>query len=149
MADSVLQALIVAGTKVPPGHLNGRKKGIHDYYDLSAAIANNAEIDSLYIPEGAIILDAWIKSPTMGATGIFQLGCRAFEDSAEASVAEDPDGLVALADAGGQAVFQRAATEALIGTKVGKGGAQLFLKCIEITVATSGRVQWHVEFLLP
>lgn len=152
MTNSVNKSLIVAGSKVGPGEFNGREKAILDSYDLDVlgiAVANNLEVDSLVLPEGAIIVDAWVKSPSMGATGIFQLGLRSHLDKAGATVAEDSDGLVASADAGGQAVFQRNGVEALIGQKIGKGGAELFLKCIEVSVAITGIVKWKVAYLLP
>lgn len=149
--DSVNYAKEKAGSKVAPGEQNGRVKGNYDSYSLGGSvIANNDEIESIKIPEGAIIVDAWLKSPSMGATGIFNLGLRAFEDADEASVAEDADGLVQAADAGGQAVMKRAdLTSALIGKKVGKGGARVFVQCSEVTVATSGKVEWFVDYLLP
>src|SRR5690606_38007182 len=93
--NSINYAKIQNNQKVGPGEQNARVKAVYDSYALSAVINNNDEIDSLNLPEGAIISKAWIKSPSMGATGIFQMGLRAHEDPSETAVAEDPDGLVA------------------------------------------------------
>lgn len=145
--DSKNLAIISAGKKVSPGQEDGRVKGLYDSFTLTEVLALNAEIDSLYIPEGALITNAWIKSPSLGSTGTVQMGLRAHENSDAGDVPEDSDGLVASADAGGQAVFQRNAGEALIGKTIGKGGAQVFLTCTEASTATSGTIEWVVEYL--
>ena len=148
--NSVNYAKTQNNQKIDPAEMNGRMKGMHDSYTLPGVVlAANDEVNSSFIPEGAIITNAWIKSPSLGTTGILQMGLRAHVDEDGAAVAEDPDGLVASADAGGQAVFQNNGTEDLIGSKIGKGGAQVFLKCTEVSTLTAVKFEWHVEYLLP
>lgn len=137
-------------SKIAPGEFNGRLKGIFDKLVMTAVLANNDEVDSLTIPEGALIVEAWVKSPSLGVTGIVNLGLRAFEDIDGNTIPEDSDGLVQAADAGGQAVMKRAdLNSALIGKKVGKGGAQVFLHCSEVSVESDETIEWFVGYLLP
>lgn len=145
--DSVNRAVISSGKKVLPGQEDGRVKGLYDKFTLTEVLALSAEIDSLDIPEGATITNAWIKSANLGSTGIVSMGLRAHEDIDGNPISEDADGLVASADAGGAAVFQRNAGEALIGKTIGKGGAQVFLTCTEASTNTSGDIEWVVEYL--
>lgn len=148
--NSVNYAKTQNNQKVSPGEDNARAKGIYDSYTLPGVVlAANDEINSLFIPEGAIITEAWIKSPSLGTTGIVSMGLRAFSDIDESAIAEDPNGLVNQADAGGQAVMKRISTEALLGKKIGKGGAQVFLFCDEVSTETDIKIEWHVGFLLP
>lgn len=150
LLNSVNYAKTQNNQKVSPGEDNARSKGIYDSYTLPGVVlANNDEINSLFIPEGAIITEAWIKSPSLGTTGIINLGLRAFDDIDENSIAEDPNGLVDAADAGGQAVMKRISTEALLGKKIGKGGAQVFVTCSEVSTNDDVKMEWHVGFLLP
>ena len=135
--------------KINPGEFNGRVKCIHDSYELdgSNVLALNDIIKSVKIPEGALILEAFLYvHQTLGATGIVQLGHDAGEDIDGNALVADPDALVAQADAGGQAVFQKSANEALIGKKIGKGGLELQVKCTEVSVVTSGKISWGVYY---
>lgn len=136
--------------KVEPGEDNSHKRGMYDSYTLQGAVlAANDEINSLKLPEGALITGAWIKSPSLGTTGIVSLGLRAHTDYDGNSVSEDANGLVDQADAGGQAVKKDGSTEALIGSKIGKGGAQAFIFCDEVSTNDDVKIEWHIEYLIP
>jgi len=114
------------GSKIPAGEVGGEVKVAYDEYTLLAEMALNDIIDlALSIPVGARIVDAAIVSPSMGATGIFQLGTAAV-----------PAALVAAADAGGQAVVASGA-----GVDVGlklAATTNYQLKCTEATAAGLG-----------
>lgn len=116
------------GSKIPAGEVGGEVKIAYDQYTLAAEVAANDIIDmALSIPAGARIVDAAIVAPSMGATGIFQLGTAAV-----------PAALVASADAGGQAVVAKAA-----GVDVGlklTATTNYQLKCTEVTAAGTGLV---------
>lgn len=135
--------------KTSPGQFNCKYKVLKMKRTLSTIIALNDEIDGLTLPEGALVLDAYIRiSATAGTTGIFDLGLRAGnvqDESLEGGLAlevafvEDANALVQAADAGGQAVLKRAAAASVIGEslgKVGKGGLQVYATCTEATQDT-------------
>lgn len=135
--------------KSSPGQYNCKVKVLKMKKNLDVIVAINDEIDGLKLPEGALVLDAYIKiASTAGTTGIFDLGLRAGfvqDESLEGHLAlevpyvEDPNGLVQAADAGGQAVLKRAAAASIMGEslgKVGKGGLQVFATCTEATQDT-------------
>lgn len=132
--------------RILPGEYNTKIKVLKMKRTLDTIIALNDEINGPSLPEGALVLDAYIRiSGTAGATGIFTLGHRAGkvidpslegESALTKDVVEDPDAFVQDADAGGQAVLKRAAAASILGEslgKVGRGGLQVFAKCTEVT----------------
>lgn len=85
----------IPSNKIPPAEVSGGVMVAYDEYEQAgAAIALNDVIKlGIVIPKGARILEAVLKCPSMGTTGIFSLG-----------TAADADSLLVNADAGGQAV---------------------------------------------
>jgi len=140
-----------------PGEVNANIKCVHEEYDIDHIWAINEEMDGPEIPEGALIVDAILMvSGSTGGGGIFDLGLRAYTDIDGDTVAEDQDNLIYNADAGGQAVYQRASlTNSKFGknlSKVGKGGAQTFVTCTEATTTTDvteRKLEYYVFYLLP
>lgn len=145
-------AIQVNDTKVDPSMQNAKKKVVFDEYVLLAELAVNDELLMNKIPEGAIILDAGCFIPTtLGATGIIDMGLKAHVDKDGSAVAEDSDSLIQQADGGGQAVYDKSGIGAVgIGKKIGKGGAQPFLICTELSAAGTGiKISAYVEYMLP
>lgn len=135
--------------KADPGEINAKVKCIRERYTLSAVLANGDEILGPILPAGAVILDAYVKSPSLGATGIVTLGLKAFTDYEGNTEAADPDSLVVSADAGGAAVLERAsAGSAAIGKKVGTGGAQTVLTCTEASANAVGTIEYVITYAL-
>jgi len=134
---------------MPKGEVAGEVKVLRDTYTLAAAFALNDELDMGFVPEGSTIIDCKVIIPaSVGATGIFTVGYRAFVDSDGNTVSEDADALILSADAGGQAVFARMlAGVAGYGKKVGKGGAQIFATCTEVVGATGGQITIEVQYV--
>ena len=146
-------ALIAAGKKISGGEINGRVKVLHESYKFLAEAAVNDEISGPSLPAGAKVLDAYITSPTLGATGIFSLGNRATLGENKSVIAEDADSFVASADAGGQAVMARAGISGKeAGILVRYNGGQeteTFLTCTEATLAAEGEtIDYVIEFTL-
>lgn len=133
---------------MPKGEVSGEVKVLRDKYTLGAIFALNDEINMGFVPEGSTIVDCKVVIPaTLGATGIFSVGYRAFTDSDGAAVVEDANALVLAADAGGQAVLARMiAGCAGYGKKVGSGGAQIFVTCTEVTV-DAGEIEIEVSYI--
>lgn len=140
--------------KVEPGEYNSRMKSLVLRADLDSDYAVNDEILGNLIPEGAKILDAYVRTTgTLGTTGIFDFGLKAGEvydeDSSEEdkleAFSEDQNALVNQADGGGQAVFKRADVNSVfLGSmkkKVGKGGLRPFIKFTEATTALGTTAQ--------
>lgn len=134
--------------KVPAKEHSGKERFVYDeYVFLVNAFAANDEIEVMKLPKGAKIVNAVVRSPSLGTTGIFDLGIRS--NGVEAA---DQDYLVASADAGGQAVCQEART----GTGAVAGlfatlsaDTQVVLKCTEITTAAIGlKIQVAVEYVV-
>ena len=125
--------------KADPGKVNAKLRIIVDEITLAADGAINDEILMSKIPEGARIVDAYIRSDDLGAAGILDFGLKAHTNKAGDAVSEDQDSLVQQADAGGQAVLKRALLGCVgIGLEIGVGGAQPFLKFTEASDAGVG-----------
>lgn len=126
----VNQALLNAGYQVPGGELGGEVKCAHDSYTFAADVfALNDVIElALHIPQNAMILGAFVKSPSLGTTGIFHLG-----------TAANPDSLV-IADAGGQAVLAKedAASADMCAIISSAAKQQYILTCAEATDVADG-----------
>ena len=144
------RAVVVNGGKISPGNYNASKKGIYDELTLVAELAVNDELLMDKIPEGARIINAFVKSDSLGVTGILDLGLKAYVNKAAVTIAEDQDSLVDQADAGGQKVLKNSGLNSVaIGAIVGKGGAQPFLKCTELSTAGTGiKVIAVIEYII-
>lgn len=97
-------ALVAAGKKVGIGEYNGHVKMMFETVVFDAAVKAIGEkfVIGAPLPKGARVLDVTVKCPSLGTTGIFDIGYQANGvDSA------DPDAFIVGADAGGQAVVQR------------------------------------------
>lgn len=116
--------------KSPPGEINAITKMVHLILDSAvegagagSPLLNGDTVTGENIPEGALIYDALVVSPTGGATGIVDFGHLAGLDKDGVAIAADPNGFIQQADAGGQAVRKSADNaSASMELKVGKGG---------------------------
>jgi hypothetical protein len=91
----------VPSQKIPKGELSGKVRCLYDSFACPQniiAIGDKINMSAL-LPKGARVLEAVLASPSLGTTGIMQLGF-----AAGAIEAADPDAFIAVADAGGQAV---------------------------------------------
>ena len=128
-----------------PGQAFGKVKMLFDEFVLTAEIDTP---DKLYmchkLPAGAIVIDAAIIAPSLGTTGILQLG-----HSANGVDNLDVDAFVQSADAGGQAVIAKpAAGAAGIGKKF-TVETEIQISCTEITQAGIGdTVKCYILYVL-
>jgi len=91
----------VPSQKIPKGEFSGKVRCLYDSFACPQniiAIGDKINMSAL-LPKGARVLEAVIASPSLGTTGIMQLGF-----AAGAIEAADPDAFIVSADAGGQAV---------------------------------------------
>lgn len=112
------------------GEFYTKVRVVADKYVSAASVpAVTQEILFPLIPEGAKIIDAYLKtSATSGATGSLQMGLKSYVNEAGTTVAEDNDSLIPATVTTGGAVLARAAAASVgLGVKVGKGGAQPFI----------------------
>ena len=121
--------------KIPAREETGKGRWIYDKYVFPANVfAVNDLISLMKLPKGAKILGAIVKAPSLGTTGIFDLGILA-----NGVDAADQDFFVASADAGGQAVQKNNLSSLAAGTFVELGAeTQVLLKCTEATDAALG-----------
>lgn len=114
--------------KIEKGEVAGRKRLLLEKRVLDVALQVNDEILCGFIPADSMVVDAKVFIPkSLGATGIFSLGHKAnAEESADASA------FVSGADAGGQAVLQRAGAANAGLYKRFDNEAQVFLTCTEV-----------------
>jgi len=130
----------VPSAKIEPGEYAGKMKVAYDEYDLDGlgvVLAANDIIYMMKIPAGSRILDAVISSPSLGTTGIVQLGTIA-----------DPDRYIASADAGGQAVRAKMPAGAAGEFEELAVETQLALKCTEISTEITGIVKVAVYYVM-
>jgi len=130
------------------GELNARVKVLRETFQMAAIIDTGEEVLGPSLPEGAIILDAYIKTDkSLGGSGTLDLGYKAFVDEDGNAVAEDQDALVQVMDVSSAAAIKRALGVSVgIGKKVGIGGAQIFLTAPAATVATDGFIEMVVIY---
>lgn len=121
--------------KVQAKEDGGKVRVAYDSYVFpAAAFASGDVINLMKLPKGAKVVDAIVKSPSLGTTGIFDLGYLA-----NGVDVADTDAFVLAADAGGQAAFKRMSTEA--GSfKEFSVETQVALTSTEITTAAAGLV---------
>lgn len=137
-------------SKIPAGEVKGGVKVLYDSHTFAAsvnAIGQTILIGSL-LPKGARVVNAWVKSPSLGTTGILSFGWQASADAVEAA---DADGfLVATSiDAGGQAVL---GTPTLASAGIGKqfaAAVQPYLIFTEASdVAIGLTIQACIEYVM-
>ena len=129
----------VPSEKVEKGEIAGRKRLVREVLLLATATAVGDKIYGPSIPAGSIVTDAKIViDKSLGATGIFMLGN-----------ASDDNAYILAADAGGQAVLQRAVA-GCAGIHVRTTAAtQLICECTEIMDGTvlDGTIYMEVEYV--
>lgn len=119
----------VPSEKIAPGDANGFLYHAYDEVTLLAELAVNDIIRTgIVVPAGARVVEAYVISPSLGATGILQLG-----------TAADPDALIAAADAGGQAIKAMSdAGAADLEVKLAVD-TNYQLKCTEVSASGTGK----------
>lgn len=123
--------------KIPVYNYYGKLRNISFEFELDGVLAVGDKIYGVELPANSKVIDAYIKSDDMGATGIFSLGLKD-EDG------ENTSGLIAVADAGGNALLERAGADSvLIGNLLEKPN-QIVLEVTEATTATSGKISAEV-----
>lgn len=144
----------VPQAQMPKGEQAGKVCVLKDKITLTAALTAVAPdtIDCGFIPVGATILGAkMFCNKSLGATGIFDLGLRAFTDMDGNTVSEDADSLVKSLDLGGQAALaSESLTSLALFKKVGQSstypnGAQVFVTCTELMDGTVIDGVLHIE----
>ena len=126
--------------KVGPGKQNAIVRSIIDTFTFTAELAANDEFLMNDIPEGAVLIDAYVKIPNVGATGIVDLGLKAHVLLDGSAVVEDSNSLVLAADGGGQDALKRSdLNSSVLGNQIGLGGVQPFLKVTELSTAAIGK----------
>ena len=121
--------------KIPANQHSGKSRWAYDKYVFAANVmAVNDLIYLMKLPKGAKIINAIVKAPSLGTTGIFDLGI--LTNGVEAA---DQDFFVASADAGGQAVQKTAYASLAAGVFVQLSAeTQVLLKCTEATDVANG-----------
>lgn len=117
--------------KYGKGEFGGRVRVLYDEKTLTEELEVNDIIKVGRLPKGARVLGATVKSPSLGTTGIVDLGYAASADAVEAA---DADGFVLQADAGGQAV-QAVGAGAAIGKRF---EAEVDVQLVVTEVSTAG-----------
>lgn len=125
----VNQALLNGGYQVKASELGGEIKMAYDKYTFSANVfALNDLIElALYVPQGAMIVGAFVKSPDLGATGAFSLG-----------TAADPDALVVADCTSAVLAKETAASADMLKIVSAASKEQYILKCTQATDAANG-----------
>lgn len=92
----------VPSEKILAKEKSGKIRMAYDSYTFVADAVSGATIKLMKLPAGAKLVDATVKVPSLGTTGIFTLG---FE--ANGVDLADLDSIVPSIDAGGQAVLAK------------------------------------------
>lgn len=122
--------------QLPVGEVSGKVRMCYDKFVCAQDIYAIGDTINMgqSLPIGARIVDAVVSCPSLGTTGIFNLGIEG----------GDVDYFVALVDAGGQADKQRMASEAGLLIK----GTAAIQPCIKFTEATDAADEVEIEMAI-
>jgi len=123
--------------KTPSYENYGKLRIMKIEFTLAAVLALGDKIYGLKLPKNALIVDAIIKLPSLGATGIVSMGLS--KDGAE-----DSDSLIPVADAGGQDVLERADKDSNDIGYITEGNDYLMIECTEASVNAAGKIEGFV-----
>jgi hypothetical protein len=136
-ADNYAKSIAVPQEQLPIGDYSGKVRVLREEITLEAELAANDLILCSKLPQGARIVDALMKSPSLGTTGIIQLG-----------ISGDVDYFIASHDAGGAAAASRMANEAGLLEK-SEDEVQPIIKCTEASDAGTGKkIQVLISYVL-
>ena len=122
--------------KTPSYENYGKLRVMKIEFNLAAVLALGDKIFGLKLPKNALIIDAHIKLPSLGATGIVKMGL--LKDGVEAS-----GSLIPVADAGGQDVLERADKDSAdIGYVTGEDD-YLMIECTETSILAAGKIEGY------
>jgi hypothetical protein len=134
---------------IPAGQHNAHKKVVYaEYTPVANVLAINDVIKLFKLPKGARVIEATVKAPSLGTTGIMSLGNAASDDAVEAA---DADSLIVVAqlDAGGQAVLGKTTSASAGAGKKFAADVDIQLVFTEATDAALGdTIQCWVEFVM-
>lgn len=152
--------------KIDPTEVNTRTKYLRLKFLINSNLSIGDTITGVNIPEGAVVLDAGVYIPaSLGAGGRLSFGHAGgnvistdesipADEQLEQAIAADPDAFVLDADAGGQAVLEKAGAGSVILSQLGKvglGGLPLQLTVLEAPTTadtTPVLVEAWVEYAL-
>jgi hypothetical protein len=137
-ANNYGKMIAVPMEQIPAGHVSGKQRIAYDEITLAAELAVNDIINVCApLPANALIIGAVVVSPSLGTTGILDLG-----------ISSDQNYFVDQADAGGAAVKKEMASEA--GLLVASANIlQPQLKCTEASTAGTGKkIQVLIKYVL-
>lgn len=140
--------------KIEQGDVNGRVRQAYEEYDLDdlgVIVANGDIIRGPKLPKGARVVEAYIDSPNMGATGIFDLGhAEVLDEDGNTLDAADQNAFVDQADAGGQSVLKKMSdNQGNAGhLKKFQGEVQTQVQCTESTVAITGLIRFGFFYVV-
>lgn len=129
--NHTLKYINVPSGKVPAKEETGKVRLAYDSFVFDAELAVNDVIKLMKLPKGAKVVDAIVKAPSLGATGIFDLGYEA-----NGVDAADANAFVSSADFGGAPAAKRMATEDGVFKELG-AESQVILTCTELTAAAA------------
>lgn len=129
--NHTLKYINVPSEKVPAKEETGKVRLAYDSFVFDAELAVNDVIKLMKLPKGAKVVDAIVKAPSLGATGIFDLGYEA-----NGVDVADPNGFVSAADFGGAAAAKRMELEDGVFKEMG-AESQVILTCTELTAAAA------------
>ena len=131
--NHTLKYINVPSEKVPAKEETGKVRLAYDSFVFDAELAVTDVIKLMKLPKGAKVVDAIVKAPSLGATGIFDLGYEA-----NGVDVADPNGFVSTADFGGAAAAKRMSAEDGVFKELG-AESQVILTCTELTAAATGK----------
>lgn len=136
----------LSSAKAPVGDVGGRVRSLYFTITLSGAVIAISDVLKLAVlPAGARIVGFRCIVPSLGTTGIFDLGWAASADAVETA---DPDGIVSGLDAGGQAVNNNTILTAAYGKKFASA-VDIQAVFTEATTAADGVVlKGHIEYVV-
>lgn len=141
--NHTLKYINVPSEKVKAKEETGKVRLAYDSFVFDAELAVTDVIKLMKLPKGAKVVDAIVKAPSLGATGIFDLGYEA-----NGVDAADTNGFVSAADFGGAAAAKRMATEDGVFKEMG-AESQVILTCTELTAAATGlKIEVAVFYVL-
>ena len=138
----------VPSQKIAPGEVNGRVRMAYDEYTFTAVIETTDSLKMMEIPEGARVLEVYIKSDDLGTAGDINVG---WEAGATATEAADPDGFFAALDVNAAPIgVTMTATDGTVAGFMKKFEEKVRVVIVptENTTATSGTIKLAVTYVV-
>ena len=138
----------IGSDKAHQGDQGGKVKHVYDSYTLPGVVLASADIIELFkLPENARVLEVIASGPSLGTTGIIDIGWAAGADSVEAA---DANGFISALDLGGAAAIKKMTDAQSNAGYLKKFEEPVVIQavCTEVSTATAVKLSFSIHYVI-